>query len=118
MELKDFISQSLEQIARGIEDAGKSLEDSSAIVCPEKVVDVSSDKKYGAFQRKNGDYSSVSEIKFNVAVTVSEGTESKAGIGIAIGTIGIGTQGKSENENSSMSKLSFTILMVLPNTKE
>jgi hypothetical protein len=57
----------------------------------------------------------VDEIEFDVAVTATEGTETKGGIGIMVGSIGLGAQGKSDRENTSVSRIRFRIPLVLPN---
>lgn len=116
MELQDFIASTLVQIARGIKNAEDQLEDSKAIVNPRNVQALKEKESavYGYLDTQNQIFKVVQKIDFDVAVTAEKGTETKAGVGIQVGSIGIGTQGKTEKGNSSVSRISFSIPMVLP----
>jgi hypothetical protein len=118
MDLATFISESLSQIARGIENANDALADSTASVNPRGIQPSPSDssKFYGYFndEAPNKHYRIVEAIEFDVAVHAVKGTETKGGIGIMVGSIGIGSHGKSQAGNSSESRIKFTIPMVLP----
>ena len=116
MNLEDFISQSLTQIAKGIEKANTELSESDAIVSPKNVKDVQKNNisTFGNIKLKNGEWSVVQEIVFDVAVTASQGTESKAGAGISVGAITLGGVGKEDSQNTSVSRLKFSIPMLLP----
>ena len=73
---------------------------------------------YGGLEEGDGtpSYNRIVEsIEFDVAVTVSEGKETKGGIGILVGSIGLGSQGKSDSEHSAVSRLKFRVPFVLPN---
>ena len=116
MELQEFISATLVQIARGIETAAEQLKDSKAIVNPRNVnTNVGANGLvYGYLDTQEKFYKVVHKIDFDVAVTAEKGTETKGGIGIHVGSIGIGSQGKTEKANSSVSRIRFSIPMVLP----
>ena len=116
MELHTFISSTLVQIAQGIENANKQLEGTRALVNPRNVhpVEGKGSSVYGYLNTKKKFYKVVQRIDFDVAVTAEAGTETKGGVGIQVGSIGIGTQGKSEKANSSVSRIAFSIPMVLP----
>ncbi len=120
MELHDFITQALVQISKGIENADTELNDSTAIVNPRSLVINHSGKAdyYAHFANDGQERDRVVEkIIFDVAVTVTQGTETKGGIGISIGSVGIGAQGKSDAENKSQNRIKFTIPMAFPNGK-
>jgi len=121
MDLTTFIKESLVQISRGIDEANAALEDSTARVNPRNIVPSPKDdsKFYGYFNEsaETRHMRVVQEIEFDVAVHVTEGTETKGGIGIVVGAIGLGAQGKSQAGNSSESRIRFTIPMVLPVAK-
>ena len=121
MNLETFISESLTQIARGIEKADSNLTDSTAIVSPRRIKPMPKESGvYGGLEEGDGkpSYSRLVEsIEFDVAVTVSEGKETKGGIGIMVGSVGLGSQGKSDKEHSAISRLKFRIPFVLPNTE-
>ena len=118
MDLSTFIRESLVQIARGIEEANANLAGTTAKVNPRGIVpSAKGDTKfYGYLNESNEEkyMRVVQEIEFDVAVHATEGTETKGGIGIMVGTIGLGSHGKSQAGSSSESRLKFTIPMVLP----
>jgi hypothetical protein len=116
MDLQNFITQTLVQIAKGVEGASLELKDSSAIVNPRNVSGThnANSNVYGYLDENKKFYRAVQQIEFDVAVVASKGTETKGGIGIMVGSIGLGSQGKSDAENSSHSRIKFKIPMVLP----
>ena len=114
MELSEFIHASLVQIAKGIEDANNDLDQSSAIVNPREISNIEKDQRMGFYETEEGKFVPVNKITFDVAVTASEGTQTKGGLGVVIGAVTLGSQGQSDNKNSSASRLSFSIPMVLP----
>ena len=116
MELQEFITTTLVQIARGIENAAKELEGTRAIVNPRNVhaIEGKGNSVYGYLNTQKQFYKVVQKIDFDVAVTAEKGTETKGGIGIQVGSIGLGSQGKSEKSNSSVSRICFSIPIVLP----
>ncbi len=121
MELHEFISQTLVQISKGIEDANTNLSESQGIVNPRNIIINHSSNAdiYAHLSMDNDERRRVVEkIDFDVAVTVTKGTETKGGIGIAVGTIGIGSQGKSDAENVLQNRIKFTIPMAFPNGDE
>jgi hypothetical protein len=117
MQLEDFIKESLVQIANGVSAAAKELNSSGAIVNPRNVAAASKEtfNVYGLIAESNTMRRAVHSIEFDVAVTATGGTETKGGIGVIAGAIALGTQGKSQESNSSVSRLSFSIPMALPN---
>ena len=124
MNLQTFISETISQISKGIEAANEQLESTSAIVSPRSIKPLQdkNTKGYGYLDESDEPrfMRVVEEIEFDVAVTATEGKETKGGIGIMVGAVGIGSQGKSESENASVSRIRFRIPVVLPNpeTKE
>ena len=116
MDLQNFITQTLVQIAKGVEGASAELKDSSAIVNPRNVSGThnANSNVYGYLDENKKFYRAVQQIEFDVAVVASKGTETKGGIGIMVGSIGLGSHGKSDAENSSHSRIKFKIPMVFP----
>ena len=116
MNLEDFIAQSLSQIAKGIEKANDELSASKAIVSPKNIKDVQKNNPstFGKLELRNGEWSVVQNIEFDVAVTASQGSEAKAGAGISVGAITLGATGKEDNKNTSVSRIKFSIPMLLP----
>jgi len=116
MELQEFISTTLVQIARGIEDAAKQLLDTKAIVNPRNVRPMPdrSDTVYGILNTEKQFHKIVQKIDFDVAVTAEKGSKTKGGVGIQVGSIGVGTQAQSDRTSSTISRIKFSIPMVLP----
>lgn len=53
-------------------------------------------------------------VEFDVALTVTEGTGTKGGIGVFVGAINLGSAGESKNENVSISHVRFRVPLQLP----
>ncbi|EHR0229303.1 hypothetical protein KS670_004927 [Vibrio parahaemolyticus] len=113
MNLEEFISQSLSQIAKGIEKANEELKDSQALVSPKGVVDITKDNRYGNIKVEDS-WLKVHEISFDVGVTVVEGSESGGKLGVSVGGFSIGANGKENQANTSASRIQFSVPMVLP----
>ncbi|ELB2899435.1 hypothetical protein QNE73_004503 [Vibrio alginolyticus] len=119
MELNQFISTALVQIAKGIEEASEELKDSNAIINPRNVIGTNGtddQKVYGylADDSSRRLRKAVQLIDFDVAVIAAEGSTTKGGLGIKVGGIGIGTQGQNEDKTTSESRIKFSIPIVLP----
>jgi len=116
MNLQDFITESLVQIALGIEGAAERLKGTKALVNPRNVSTETNVHTgiYGFVDTEQHYFKAVQKIEFDVAVTAASGTATKGGVGIMVGMIGLGTQGQSEAQDSSVSRIKFVIPMVLP----
>lgn len=99
MELKEFISRSFQDIAEGIIDAQERLGHTDAII--------------NAF-----DQVKLRNIEFDIATTSSTGTEIGGEVSAKIVVAGIGAGGKKIKSDSSISRIKFTIPVVLPNAKK
>ncbi|BES69706.1 hypothetical protein RE428_07690 [Marinobacter nanhaiticus D15-8W] len=122
MELKDFIRETLVQLAQGIEEANMELRSSAAVVNPENViVDVTGKAKHYGILSASDDIveylPSVQAIEFDVAVHATEGKEKSAKGGISVGAMNIGGSGGASESKSSESRIQFKIPMVLPHGK-
>ena len=53
-------------------------------------------------------------VEFDVALTASDKEDAKAGIGVFFGAVGIGTQISGENAYSSMTRVKFSVPLLLP----
>jgi hypothetical protein len=120
MNLQQFIKETLVQITQGIVDADQAVSETGAAVNPRDVVhNKTGEGPYGYYaEDRKGHYRrTVQSIEFDVVVTVTEGTETKGGIGIHVGAIGLGSSGKSDKENSSESRIRFSVPLLIPNSK-
>jgi len=110
MELQDFVAESLKQIISGVKTAQEYGSGVGAKVNP--LINPFSD--YGPKVLATEDGELAQEIKFDVAVTTTKGTSTKGGIGVFVGSVGLGSQGKSDAESSSISRIKFSVPLVLP----
>jgi hypothetical protein len=108
MDLETFIAETLRQIVRGVETAQQHNDCKGAKISPKgKMLNMSS-KTCSATDP------APRQIEFDVAVTVSEGSEKKAGIGVFSGVFGVGGQANSNAANSTISRIKFTVPVILP----
>ena len=119
MNLKEFIKETITEISGAITECNSELSGNGTVVNPRNVLgaDYSSEKIYGYMAKPTEETDlrrPVHLVNFDVAVTATDKTGKKGGIGIAVGSIGLGAQGKSEAENVSFSKLTFSIPVALP----
>jgi hypothetical protein len=113
MNLKDFIAESLKEIIDGVIEAQKHYSANEGVINPADVF-YPGDTKVPVDRKTNV---APQLINFDVAVTATEGTETKGGIGVFVGAIGVGSQGKSESASSSVSRIKFSVPIILPPAK-
>jgi len=120
MNLKDFIKESLSQIAEGIASADADVIKQGGAINPRDVI-ISSDIKgaYGIFadDQKGKFRRIVQSIQFDVVVSAVESEQTKGGIGIHVGYVGFGGTEKSDSQNSSESRIKFSVPMLYPDSK-
>ena len=106
MKLQDFVKSSLVDIAQGVKDAQEEIGESATI----------NPRRRGAAASNIGvvDGRSVQSIKFDVAVTTSEGAEGKAGAGLFVAGVGLGAKGSVSAGNSAISRVKFQVPVTLP----
>ena len=113
MELKDFIAETLKQIIEGAGDAQIYAKEKGASINPELHLNTSIASSTGHLKTLNG--KNASTIEFDVAVTATEGTGTKGGIGIIAGAINLGSSGQTNHEKMSVSNIKFSVPLSLPN---
>ncbi len=107
MELETFISETLRQIVKGVKTAQQHEDCAGAKIVP-KTLDnrVSGTKSY--LDEK------IEKIEFDVAVTVTEESEKKGGIGVLTGVLGVGAHASANSAIGSVSRIKFCVPLVLP----
>lgn len=104
MELKEFLAQTLAEIAEGVATGAEAASKFGAIVNPGGVglggVEFSPEKV---------------SIEFTIGLTVTDGTKTKGGIGVVAGIFALGSQGESTGTTGSTTHIKFTIPAILPN---
>lgn len=116
MELKEFAAQSLVQIAKGVVEAQKELEEIGGKVNPEmRHILKGADSGYEAHGwAKDEGGNPVFLVNFDVALTAEEGTNSKGGIGVVAAVLALGSQGTSNASSSAVSRIQFKVPLLLP----
>lgn len=112
MELKDFVGQALAEIVQGVLDAQKNLGANGKYINPELSTQQGTHEKYGKLVSIQGQL--VQTVEFDVAVTATEGTGTKGGIGVVAGVFALGSQGQSSAETSAVSRIKFVVPVTLP----
>lgn len=115
MELKDFISGTLIQIIEGVSEAQNYAAENNTKVNPPNLTLIKAGSNDIYCDTSNSKYAQI--VDFDVAITTSDESSGKAGIGIFVGPVGIGGQTKSDQSNSSVSKLKFSVPVLLPTQK-
>ena len=115
MNLKEFVADSLKQIIDGVVEAQAYGKEKDARVNP---LHLPVRDKQGGVHSVNYRQDVAHPIEFDVAVTTSQGTETKGGVGVIIAGWTLGATGKSDKGNEHVSRIKFTIPVVLPTIKE
>ena len=108
MELKEFITRALSDIIDGVSEAQRLGKPKGANINPIGI----------SFQR-DGQWNNTSgprlqEVEFDVGLTRSENKEAEGKIGVLLGSVGLGSKGKTESEKVSVTRIRFTVPLLLP----
>ena len=119
MEIKDFINESLSQIAEGINMANQKMSDKGAFVVSSNLREGNGLPKSGAYAyAENGALRVVREIEFDISIGVSDSTQSGGKGSLQVVSF-IHADGGIENTISSTAsqRIKFTLPLALPNQK-
>jgi len=108
MELKDFVKVTLEQIVEGVALAKESIDSHGGTINPTDVTF----KKDGSFNRY--EHAMPQEVTFDVGLTSADKSGSSEGIGVFLGSINIGKKNQTGVEHVAVTKVNFTVPLVLP----
>ena len=111
MDLQEFVTQTISQIVKGVDSAQSSVVEKGGEINPHVNTSHEQLGKQGFLWSSEGP---VQIVQFDVALTVSEGTDTKGGIGVFAGAIGVGSSGASSEQNSSVSRVKFSVPLRLP----
>jgi len=110
--LKEFVSETIKQIFIGIEDAQKACQNGEINPMDVKTM---GEKVTGYL---HSDYVMLKNIDFDIAVSVSKGTETKGGLGIFVGPLAVGTKGMSDMASSTINRIKFSVPVTFPSKKQ
>lgn len=104
MELKEFVSRTLTEIAEGVAEGAKAAEATGAIVNPRERNPRGEDGVSGK----------CIDIEFTVGLSVTDAAKAKGGIGVVAGIFAIGTHGESNATTGATTHIKFSVPMILP----
>lgn len=113
MDIRQFVSETLTQIVEGVTDANQRLSDDSEV--NPRCGGTPEGKPYVEYY---SELRPVELVDFDLAVTVTEGTGAKGGLGVAAGFIGLGGQKSSESSAEAVSRVKFTLPLMLPRGRD
>jgi hypothetical protein len=111
MELREFVTEILSQVIEGVKAAQLRAKEHGARVNPHLTTSAELAVKHGILIASGG---AAQLVQFDVALTAREGTGTKGGVGIVVGAFALGSTGQSQAENSSVSRVKFSVPLVLP----
>lgn len=112
MDLKDFVSTALKEIVEGVKEAQKVLTDDAINPRMSSKMDF---EKLGLVT--GPEWNGVQMVKFDVALSTSEGTSTQGKAGVFIAPFMFGTQGQSMASGGTVSRLQFQVPLALPTRK-
>ena len=113
MDLKDFVANTISGIIDGLVEAQSRIAAHGAYVNPGNLMGSTSDRGESAlWDNRNNNYAR--SISFDVALTVQEGTNTGAKIGVATGLLNLGAGGASQNSQVAVNRVQFTVPILLP----
>ena len=113
MELKEFVAETINQIIDGIIQAQVHAAEVGARVNPDRKLVMKDNASLTLDSLQN--YMQL--VEFDVAVTATEESGAKVGLGIFVTAITAGAQTKLDYANSVVNRIRFTIPVELPKQK-
>ena len=108
MELKTFIQHTIEQIVEGVSDAQSSIASKGGIINPASL-QFQKEGQWNTYQ-----HAIPQEVAFDVGLTSTDKTGTAGGIGVFLGAVTLGSKGQSGTEETAVTKVKFTVPLVLP----
>lgn len=114
LDLQTFVTSTLVQIAKGISNAQEELKGTGALVNPGLRGMFASAKISDPVVYISGVQVHIKDVSFDVAITASDEQSAEAGAGIKVWGTRLGADGKISSENSTVSRVQFSVPIVLP----
>jgi hypothetical protein len=106
------VSETLKEIVAGVKEAQTYAEGVGATVNPAVNVQHTPPGRYDP--QRTGGLAAIQQVDFDVAVSSTDATQTQAGAGIFVAALGLGVKDKSDTTNSSVSRIKFSVPIVLP----
>ena len=97
MELQEFIKKALADIVWAVAAAQDECKENGSIINPTFL------------QKEVGMRTEVQHVEFDIALSSSEETSKRAGIGVFLGSVGLGGRTHSEAANASLTRIKFSV---------
>lgn len=113
MELKEFVKNTITSISEAVIEAQSELEKDGVVLNPPRMFlrhDIDGYDPEGSDARIRR----VQEVKFDVAVTASEGSGTEVGGGIGISVLKAGADVSTTNTSERANRVAFTIPIAFP----
>ncbi|MBK9006461.1 MAG: hypothetical protein IPM31_05650 [Anaerolineae bacterium] len=116
MKLGDFIAQTILEIISGVSQAQELAKKKGAIVNPQHLQWDDDIKGYKTFisDDETDEQPLVTQIDFDILLTIGEDDKSQGGIGIFAASLGLGVKGEVKEYSESVNRIKFQILAKLP----
>ncbi len=113
MDIQEFITEAVKQIVIGVSNANEEIVSYGALL-----PDTSCALNLENFQyyEEDGVRRIITEINFDIAVTVVQNKNSSTGGGIKVCGINLGADDSTNNSNQTSSRVQFKLNLVLPPT--
>ena len=112
MNPQEFLKETIVQISKGIEEAQAELSESGGRVNPALATSQGAIQSKGGLVTQQGKL--VYDINFDVAISVTDESDTKAGAGIFVVAIGAGAQTVDSYTASKVSRIQFKIPVTYP----
>jgi hypothetical protein len=114
MELRDFVSQSLQQIIEGVAIAQKASAQHGGRVNPDNLSFAGAANSGQSIIHYDDRNNIAQSVEFDVAVTATESSVAGGKAGISIYAAQIGGKGERTTESSTVSRIRFKVLVMFP----
>ena len=112
MELNKFIQITLKQIIEGVAESQAYAKEKGAIINPSSV------SFYKDGKGNSHDDAMPQDVQFDVGLTSIVSDGSNEGVGVFLGAIKLGKNNQESTQTSAVTKVKFTVPLVLPTDSE
>jgi hypothetical protein len=113
MDIQQFIKESIKQITLGASEANKEIEPYGALL-PDTSCALA--RENFQYYEEDGASRIITEVNFDIAVTVIQNEDASIGGGIKVCGLNLGSDVSSSNSNHTSSRIQFKLNLVLPQT--
>lgn len=113
MDIQEFIIETIKQISLGASQANKEIENYGALL-PD--TSCALNRENFQYYEEDGAKRIITEVNFDIAVTVVQNEDIKIGGGIKVCGLNLGTDSSNNNSNQTVSRVKFKLNLVLPQT--